>query len=108
MEIGDNLSEQRYLFQMLACLAEKVKGNDIAGALQISTWFLIDLQSCTSAGLRVSDPWFLLQREIIKASYGYMAKRNLAAIDGRRYIGQVIDAALRASKMFGELGARYD
>jgi hypothetical protein len=107
MLIGDVLSEQGYLFQMLAHVAEHVKENDTASSLQYASWFLIDLQSCTSAGLWRDDPWYMLFKEIISASYGYVAKRNLAAIDGRRYMGQVIDAALRASKMFDELGEVY-
>lgn len=107
MEIGDRLSEQNYLFQALARMAEHVKENDMASALRWATWFLTDLASCTCAGFRYDNPWFLLYKEIVSASYGYVAKRDAAARDGRRLVGQVIDAALRASKIFDELGAKY-
>jgi len=104
----DRVPEQEYLFQVLAHMAEHVKGNNTASSLHWSTCFLSDLKRNSVASFNLSDPWMELHEAIVSASYGYMAKRNLAAIDGRRYLGQVIDAALRASKMFDELGEKYN
>jgi hypothetical protein len=107
MLIGDRLSEQDGLFRSLCLVGERVRVNDMAGAMQFATWFLADLASCMYYGFRHDDPWYILYKAIVSASYGYVAKRNRAAIDGRRYMGQVIDAALRASAMFDELGEVY-
>jgi hypothetical protein len=104
----DRVPEQEYLFQVLAHMAEHVKDNNTASSLHWSTCFLSDfLKRNSVASFNLGDPWMRLHEAIASASYGYVAKRNLAAIDGRRYMGQMIDAALRASKMFDELGEVY-
>jgi hypothetical protein len=104
----DRVPEQEYLFHVLAHMAAHVKENNTASSLHWSTCFLSDLKRNSVASFNLGDPWMRLHEAIVSASYGYVAKRNLAAIDGRRYMGQVIDAALRASRKFDELGAQYN